>query len=304
MWFRNLQLYRLTEPFTLGPEDLAAQLSARTFRPCGSIEAFSLGWVPPLGDPQASLVHAANGCLMMCARRQEKLLPAAVVNEELAERLEEIEAREGRRVGGKERQRLRDEVLQDFLPRAFTRSQRLFAYLDPAQQWLIVDAATSKKAEDLISFLRETLGTLPAKPLSVKHRPAQVMTGWVQSGQPPGDLQLLDECELRDPEEIGGIVRCRRQDLSGEEVGTHLEAGKQVTKLALEWEEHLSCLLDDELGIKRLRFSDLILEEAGQVDSEDQAARFDADFALMSLELRRFLTLLLEAFGGSESESV
>ena len=82
-----------------------------------------------------------------------------------------------------------------------------------------------------------------------------------------------------------------------------LEAGKQVTKLALEWEEHFSCLLDDELGIKRLRFSDRVLDEGAQVDSEDEAARFDADFTLMSLELRRFLVLLVEAFGGSEPES-
>jgi len=41
-----------------------------------------------------------------------------------------------------------------------------------------------------------------------------------------------------------------------------------------------------------------VMDEAADTHADDQAARFDADFTLMSLELSRFIPALLEAFGG------
>jgi recombination associated protein RdgC len=87
-------------------------------------------------------------------------------------------------------------------------------------------------------------------------------------------------------------------DLASAEVKSHLDAGMQVAKLAVEWQERISCVLCDDLGIRRLRFLDLIMEEAADVDTEDAAARFDADFALMGMELARFIPAVVEAYGG------
>jgi recombination associated protein RdgC len=39
------------------------------------------------------------------------------------------------------------------------------------------------------------------------------------------------------------------------------------------------------------------MEEAADVDSADAAARFDADFALMGMELARFIPAVVEAYG-------
>ncbi len=60
MWFKNIRAYRLTSPFTLSPEQLGEQLSQRAFQPCGKSQALAIGWVPPLGDEAAGLVHAAR----------------------------------------------------------------------------------------------------------------------------------------------------------------------------------------------------------------------------------------------------
>jgi recombination associated protein RdgC len=79
----------------------------------------------------------------------------------------------------------------------------------------------------------------------------------------------------------------------------HLRAGKQAVRLAVEWNQRLSCVLGDDLIIRRLRFADVLQEEAAN-SGEDAAALFDADFALMSLELAAFLPNLLEVFGGEE----
>jgi recombination associated protein RdgC len=55
--------------------------------------------------------------------------------------------------------------------------------------------------------------------------------------------------------------------------------------------------------VKRLRFLDLVQETAAEVEAEDEAARMDADFSIMTLELRRFIPALLALFGGEDTEA-
>lgn len=297
MWFKNLSLYRLIGQLDLSPEALEAQLVSQRFKPCGGLDASTYGWESPLGPDAPALLHVAAGRIMICLRREERVLPSAVIREALDERVREIQAAEQRAVGRKERQQLKAEVIVNLLPRAFARSVRVYAYIDATNGWVVVDTASPKRAEELLSLLRESLGSLPVKPLQVQTTPATVMTGWLQR-RAPADLQVEDECELREPLENGGIVRCRRQVLDGDEVGTHLEAGKQAVRLAVTWHDRLSCLLCDDLVIRRLRFTDVVQDEAAAVEADDAAVRFDADFALMTMELGPFLDRLVDYFGG------
>lgn len=297
MWFRNIRLFELIEAFEPSAEQLHEQLEANRFTPCGGLQLQSTGWVSPLGPDHDLLTHAANGCIMLCMRREERVLPSAVVREALADKVRQIEAAESRQVRRKEQQKLKDDIVHKLLPQAFTRSSHLYAYIDPANGWLVVDAAAAKKAEELVSLLRESLGTLRARPADVQQSPVALMTAWL-NGQPPQGFEIGDECELREPVEGGGVVRCRNQELQADEVLNHLAAGKQVTKLAVSWDERLSCILSDDLTIKRLRFLDLVMDEAADVAADDPIARFDADFALLSLELARFIPRWLDAFGG------
>jgi len=303
MWFKNLSLLRLTEAFTLSAEELEEKLQAGRFQPCGSLQPMSYGWVPPTGkDGDAPLVHAAGGCYMLCAQREEKILPASVVNEVLAEKVAEIEEKKGTTVRKKERDALRDEVIHDLLPRAFSFSRRQYAYIDTNTGWLVVDSASTKKAEELASWLRRCVDSLPVTPPAVSERPAAVMTRWLAEGAAPSDIVLENECELKATDEEGASVRCKKHDLSAPEIQNHLEAGKEAVKIAVSWNDRLSFVLDDALGIKRLRFLDLVQEQAADVEAADAAERFDADFAIMSGELASFLPRLLELFGGENAQ--
>ena len=280
MWFRNLRIYRFQQPFNVTAEDLDQALRASAFRACGPLETHAIGWEPPLGREAQTLVHAANGCLMVCARREERLLPASVVREVLADRVAEIEDAESRQLRRKEQAELRDRITTELMPQAFTRSTRLFAYIDPGQQLLFLDSASAPRAEELMSLLRENLGSLNVSPLDTATAPATVLTSWVSS-QPPADFTLIDECELREPAEE-----------------THLAAGRQIVRLAIEWNEHLACILSDDLVVRRLRFLDLVQQEADAVHSADAAANFDAEFAILNAELSRFIPRLIEVMGG------
>ena len=261
---------------------------------------FSLGWTPPLGRDGKMLTHVTNGNIMICARKEEKVLPAAVVRDFVNDRIAEIENANSRKLSRKEQQSLRDEVIYDLLPKAFTRSTLTYAYIAPVDGWFIVDASSSRKSEELTSLLRQSLGTLSLTFPAVRKSPTVIMTDWLRYGVVPGDFEVENECELREPGEDGSIIRCKRQDLGSDEIRAHLDAGKQASKLALRWEDRLSFILDEDLSIKRLKFEELIQQEAEDVETDDAATRFDADFALMSLELSRFLQRLLEVLGGEE----
>lgn len=298
MWFKNLAIFRFSEPCTLDPEQLENQLEPMRFHPCGSHQEFSFGWAPPLGRSSEQLVYAANGFLMICGQKEEKVLPAAVINDLLQEKIQEAEDSQNRKLGKKERTAIKDEILFDLLPKAFSFSRRTFAYIDPKGGWLIVDSGSAKKAEDLVSLLRKCLGTLPVAPPSTNQKPASVMTRWLVDHQPPGDITIENECELRSLEEEGGIIRCKKQDLTQPEIKNHLDTGKQVLKLAVSWNDRMSFILDESLAVKRLRFLDMIQEQAAETDVQDETGQFDVDFSIMSLELAGFLPRLMELFGG------
>ncbi len=298
MWFKNLSVFRLTEAFTLTPSELEQKLEALSFRPCGPHEEFTLGWTSPLGKASPQLVHATNGYLMLCGKKEERVLPTAVINELVQEKISEKEAQQARKLSKKERTEIKDEIIFDLLPKAFTISRKIYAYIDPKGGWLIVDAASAKSAEDLLSMLRKSLSSLPAAPLNAIEKPSTTMTQWLLTNQAPNDITIEDECELRSPEEAGGIIRCKRHDLALPEIKNHLDTGKEVIKLALNWEDRISFILDENLAVKRLRFLELIQDQATEIETEDDAGQFDVDFSIMSAELANFLPRLLDLFGG------
>lgn len=298
MWFRNLQLYRLGRPFEVSPEVFEEQLSADVFRGCNSMDMLTHGWAPPLGRHSQQLVHAASGYLMICMRKEEKIIPASVVRQLLEDKVAEIEATEAREIYRREKMRLKEEIIVDLLPRALTRISNQFAYIDVRNQLLIVDSASPAKAEALIGQLRNTLGRFPATPVKTNSSLSGLMTHWLGEARAPQGFELGHECELKHPNPDGGIVSCKKQDLESGEIQTHIKQGKQVVKLALQWQERLSCVLHEDLSIKRLRFEDIIREAESETEADDPVSRFDLDFSLMALELATFIPALLEALGG------
>ena len=300
MWFKNLQIYQLSEAFDVSPEDLDEAMQQQAFKPCQGLDTHRSGWVPPLGKHGQQLIHATNACLMFCMRREERILPAAVVREALDERVDEIELRENRRVGRKEKSDIKDEIITDLLPRAFTRSQRSFGYIDPKNQRVILDCSSPTRAEEMLSLMRETLGSLRLRPLAVQQSPGAVMTAWVSDSAPP-EVLVGDECEMKEATEKGGVIRMRGVDLGSAEVQQHLKNGRIISKLAIEWKQRIACVLVDDLSIKRLKFLDIVLEQAGDSEADDAAMRFDTDFALMAMELEQFIKALVDYFGGIDA---
>lgn len=298
LWFKNMMVYRLNRDIPLSADEMEKQLDAFTFSPCGSQDMSKTGWVPPMGNRSDALTHENNGQIVICARKEEKILPSPVVKQALEAKIDKLEAEQSRKLKKTEKDSLKDEVLHSLLPRAFSRFSQTYLWIDTVNNLIMVDCASAKKAEDTLALLRKSLGSLPVVPLTLESPIELTLTEWVRSGEVPASFALMDEAELKAILEDGGVIRCKKQDLVCDEIANHIEAGKLVTKLALDWQERIQFVLADDGSVKRLKFSDTLRDQNDDIDREDFAQRFDADFILMTSELAALTSNLVEALGG------
>ncbi|HDU7919174.1 TPA: recombination-associated protein RdgC [Serratia marcescens] len=298
LWFKNLMVYRLSREVALNADEMEKQLSAFAFTPCGSQDMAKTGWVSPMGSHSDALTHAVNGQIIICARKEEKILPSPVIKQELQAKIERLEAEQHRKLKKTEKDALKDEVLHSLLPRAFSRFNQTFMWIDTVNDLIMVDAASAKRAEDTLALLRKSLGSLPVVPLTMESPIELTLTEWVRSGEMPAGFAIQDEAELKAILEEGGVIRCKKQNLISDEIAVHIEAGKLVTKLAVDWQERIQLMLSDDGSLKRLKFADTLREQNDDIDRDDFAQRFDADFILMTRELAALIKNTIEALGG------
>lgn len=297
MWFKNLKLYRFTQPFTLDTEQLQLMMEAMPFRHCSAQEISSMGFVSPLdkSNKDAALFHASGNAFWFALKREDKILPASVVNAELTEKVAQIEQETGTPVAKKAQKDLKEEIIHRLLPRAFNKHGFINGYISLDQQIVVVDASADGSAEIFLAALRKCLGSLPVVPFS-KTQQQETLTQWVVKDA-PDNIELLDEAEFKSPADDGAIVRCKQQDLDADEILAHIQAGKWVQKIAIAYKERLSCVIAEDLSIKRLKFTDIVTQQNQDISKDDMKARIDADFTLFVSEIDAFAKELDSIFG-------
>lgn len=294
MWFKNLYLFKFEKDFTLTAEELHDELSTKPFVACSATQRESMGWVAPLGKNTHSYTHASNNYILISMARQERILPATVIKEALQEKVASIEETENRKVSAREKKEMKEDIEHELLPRAFTRTQKLDAWIDPKNGWLILNTSSTPRAEEFTKLLRKTLGSLPVTLPDSETSPAVAMTQWLSSGRLPEPFTLGFECELKNQGDDKGSAVFKQHDLTLDEVQTHLQAGKFAAKLAIEWDKKISFVLSEDLQVKKLRFLDVLEEQLQDNDPQTYEEHIDIQFALMTGEIASLLKDLMK----------
>jgi len=294
MWFSNAIIYKFKTDISYQQEAFEMALQQDMFRPCGAQDLSTFGWTKALGKHGKMLSHFSQKAILVCAKREEKVLPAAVINELVAAKVEQIELEENRPVNKREKDEIKENLLHTLIPQAFKKSSLQFAFIDLENGWLVVNSGSFNKAEELLALLRKSLGSLPVVPAFVEHDLGLFLTDWLSKMTPPEHFQIGLDADLNEPDENGAQVKLKQHDLSSDEVKKHLDNGKLVTKLALDWNERIKFMLADDGSIKRISYSEVLKDENADIPKEDMAVKLDADFMLASEELKLLLSDLTQ----------
>lgn len=296
MWFKNLQIYRLPPCWGIGIDNLRQQLERGMFAKCASNQPMSRGWVAPRND--GNLVYSIGKSQWLLAlRTEERILPSSAVNLEASERAEALKEQHGYAPGRKQMKEIKERIIEEFMPRAFVRQRTTLVWVDPYDGWLTIDTSTQGKSEEVIKHLRNCLDEFQLKALRTNISPTAAMADWLAGGDPPAGFTIDFGAELQSVSEDRATVKYAREPLDPEQVKEHLSRGKLPKKLNLTWDDRISFVLTDNLDIKRLSFLALLKNQA-EKNAENAEEQFDADFALMTGELSRFIPQMIEALGG------
>lgn len=293
--FKNLLIYRIAGSWSADLMVASAALEAHPFIPCTPTQERAMGWVPPRGKAHGAIIESINGQWMLRHVTQTKILPSSVVDAHVEEKSEQIEEQTGRKPGRKELRDLKDEARLSLLPMAFTKTQGNWVWMDVNQGYLVIDASSPQKADEILTALVEQLPGFIPKIVQTQESPATAMTAWLEEQGAPGAFSIGDECELKAVDDTKATVRYARHSLDIDEIRGHLQAGKRPTRLSLGWSERCQFVLTDTLQVKKLTFSDAVHEDKDKSDDH-----FDADVALSTGELSVLIPQLIEALGGEE----
>jgi len=288
--YKNATIYTLTSGVlsTLMGTDWSQVFTDFPQKSPGPLEYQSIGFVDVLPDlPYINQL----GALFFAVSVERRVLPAAAVDRELKIRLRKLEEGTGVKATGKARKQLKDDIVTEMLPRAFIKPQRVEFFIDTNAGLLIVDASRGQ-ADEVVSFLRHCLGSLPVLPASSEQSISLKMNQWLMTLRLPEGLGFGDRAHFESS--VDRAVTTFKGRLPGENEMRELEDFMQVpVKLELET-DFISFILDDNYSLKGIKARDIFIEKRNE-NVGDEASMNDVEIGsrlLMRESISQALTLI------------
>ena len=296
--FKNVTAYRIGPNWYASVAEIETALATNRFTECSPGQDKSVGWIEPRGIAHGPLLENIGGQWIVKLMIETKAVPSSVVKRKAEVQIQEIEAKIGRKPGKKEKREMCEDILHSLLPQAFAKQGAVTVWINPQDRLLAIDAASSGKADEVITQLVRALPGLDLNLLQTATSPQTAMAAWllaVNSEELPASLHIEKECVLKSGSDDQPMVRYTRHILSTEEVRKHVREGKLPTQLALSWDGKASFVLTDNLQFKKLSFLDGTEPDSVNTQGED---KFDANVVLSTGMLGPLIKDILQALGG------
>ena len=300
MWFKRAKIFKLTADNGYDLDSLEAKLETLEFRPCMPSMPITYGWVPPApqeDDEEKIFVYdSADNYMLFCMQIEKKILPAAVIRQELLEKIKYITETQKRKVPGKERTELKEALIKTLLPKAFSKLSQVYAYIDFEKELLIINSTSQSTLEIFKKLFVKSVNNITMHPVELKDA-SGILTKWLAHDKVPKDFTIESACALVDPKQSGRTVRCKEQNLFADSMQQILLDGYQVSQLSLTWKDNISFTLTEKLMLQSIKYGEQLLEVAKNEHGETEEQRFDADFAMMTQTLSALALELIKKFG-------
>ena len=307
-FFKNATVYRVNASQRLSAALIEEALQRIPFRPVGSLEYKSHGFVHPTEMRITDvLTLPVNTCVFFALRQDEKKIPPAALTELVEARVKKIENEQMRKIGRKERKIIKEELVDQLLPNVLPTQRITRAYVDLAHDYLVIDTTSPARADDIKTDLASNLflGGVTGQflPPSIdSRRVSNTMSDWLLNGWTPDGWTIEDEGEIYDPQKQS-IIRISGQDMESSDITNLLSTGRAVSKLGMTWQDNISMVLSASgLTFSKLDWLPLAQEKLQRgIDDETYATATEASLTIMTGDMRELIYATGELFGGLDA---
>ncbi|MDX0622869.1 hypothetical protein GOD54_23505 [Sinorhizobium medicae] len=306
--FNNILAYRMLDPsklHALDTDELNELLGNKPARLPALTELSCFGWSEVLGVDDERVEPIRPQTFMLSVLFAERMLPGKVVRQRVSTKVKEIEKEEERKVYAREKNQIKDSIITEMLPHTFV-DQKFIRVLICGPH-IFVDTTSAKRGEDILCMLREALGSLAVKPVTVPTTPIAKFTEWYTTREMPKGFALTGDFKASNSHDESDFITGKGTDPGDERLSDLVaEDERRVGVLGLNWlaseSTTVSYTVNEMLGVKGIKWPDEIMDMASADAGEeaDQITLMRATFLLLAVEIQKLFKELLDALGGEE----
>lgn len=301
MWFKNARIFKVDLDQDLksifsNPELLDASLKKACFRPVGALEKSFAGFAPVFGRHTEALSFSFDNNYFFKIIEESKILPSSVINQAFLDEVDNKEQELNRPLTKAEKQTLKTALTQKMLAQAFSTKKELFMMVNTKFNFAVVGVSSAKRAEDACALLRQALGSFPSKAFQPRCVVEERLTSFVTEKDLPEGFTLGYDTVLKSSNDEGGTVRISKEELTTNEVTNHIKAGKLITDLQLNFDDSVSFVISQDLGVKRIALEDQYLEKNLPQKTDDAVADMQSILIVQSDILTKMVASITKMF--------
>lgn len=248
-----------------------------------------------VNDFTSDLLLEVKNTFRLRLQKQEKILPSVVINNKLKEKIDLIESKEKRQVWHKEKKDIKDNLIFELLPQAFSKISYADIILDIRNNFLFINEISNNRVDTIVTKIKKSIGNINISSIKTNLNPSDVMTSWLIYGKCPSNFVINDVCELYSCNVNNfSNIKIRDQNLYDDEIISLVKKDKKVIKLGLIWNNRISFVVDENLSIQRIKFLDIIKDD----ENKNSYELFLSNHILMSENFSLLLNDLILEFGG------
>jgi len=275
-------------------------------------ELSAFGLIAPKATGEIITPLASGNGYILMMRTDEKIIPAASVNDELDKAVASIETQEGRRVGRKEKTLIKEDIVSNMALTAPVKPSYTLGYFDCSAGKVAIDGSKINVNRMLILFCN-MMGSLETKTLHIRDFKQGLTTrlkgylSQVDAGDEPdifGGFYLSDACSLERKFEkekkekitFNGEILLDDSETS-DQIQRSIDSGFAVESLRLVYKD-LRFKLTSDFKISAIEYPER--EESDQ--EEDPAFAFRSELMYRFLLIDRLTDRLLDVFDTNNEE--
>lgn len=322
--FKNIMAYKIqndqTRAVFMNP-GLEMFAEEAEIQPPASMSWRTYGYTKQEKFGDQFVFDGALGARVLSVAMQERVLPGPVIRKAVEERAAEFKNRENRDPHRKELAQFKDEMVAKLLPQAFIRENHYLVMI--VGDWVMIETGSSKIGEEICTFMRDSLTStgLSLRPLQGQKAQEWLKEIAIADGVPSCDPDDEDDEDKPVPTanfyhmdsavlKGAGVIRMKDVDFEASDAREALLSGKKVIELAIAWGKepgvtNIKCAINDNLAIKRIKFSDFLLSQAkDEAGDESLVSHFDTSVAIAADLLKTFLEQIEKACYVSEDDQI